>query len=57
MTRDDGPLAELILCPKCGGQKFVNKPPWVAGDQQTWSATSTNGHLCVVCNGQGVVRA
>lgn len=42
------------ICPKCNGQGVVNKPPWIAGDQDTWTSTNTT-HLCDVCNGSKVL--
>lgn len=42
------------LCPKCNGQGIVNKPPWVAGDQNTWTSTAAS-FPCDVCNGAKVL--
>lgn len=42
-------------CPKCGGQGFVAKPPWVAGDQHSWPATDTGNHSCPVCSGAKLI--
>ena len=46
----------LHLCPKCGGQGHVNKPPWIAGDQPTWMSTNTGGYTCPVCHGIGYLE-
>lgn len=42
-------------CPKCDGQGIVSKPPWIAGDQNTWTDTQTS-HTCNLCNGQMVIK-
>jgi len=46
--------AEWIKCPKCDGQGIVSKPPYVAGDQNTWTDTQTI-HTCNLCNGSMVI--
>lgn len=43
------------LCPKCGGQGFVAKPPWVAGDVHQWGDNGTGNYSCPVCHGQKVI--
>jgi rRNA maturation protein Nop10 len=45
------------ICPKCGGQKHVNKPPYIGGDQHTWVAGNTEGYKCPVCDGRGVIES
>jgi hypothetical protein len=42
------------LCPKCKGQGFVSKPPYVAGDIDTW-ASSDSSFACDVCNGNKII--
>ena len=42
------------LCPKCNGQGIVSKPPWIAGDQDTWSSTAAS-YPCDVCSGGKVL--
>ena len=42
-------------CPVCNGHKTVNKPPWIAGDQQTWYSDSTQPYPCQACNGTGII--
>ena len=42
-------------CPVCGGQKYVNKPPYIAGDQSNWVACNTGGYACPVCHGAGLL--
>lgn len=61
-TTDDYVIGEIRqqaawwqACPVCGGQKFVSKPPHVAGDQQTWSSDQAT-HKCPVCNGKGITN-
>ena len=41
-------------CPKCDGQGWVSKPPFVAGDVYGWSSTSAT-FTCNVCNGQKII--
>jgi hypothetical protein len=42
------------ICPKCNGQKHVQTPPWIAGDQETYSmGTTSNTYPCGVCAGLG----
>lgn len=43
----------IVLCPNCHGQKTVSKPPWVAGDQPTWSGTGTPLYACPTCDAKG----
>ena len=45
----------LYKCPVCNGQGSVNRPPWVAGDQQEWSDTNTGPYLCQACQGTGIL--
>lgn len=45
----------VTLCPKCGGQKHVSKPPWVPGDQAEWMGAGTETYPCTVCGGTGLV--
>lgn len=42
------------LCPKCGGQGAVSKPPYVPVDVHQWSSTQTS-FVCDVCNGAKVL--
>lgn len=42
------------LCPKCNGQGFVSKPPYVAGDIYEWSSSQTS-FVCDVCNGAKII--
>lgn len=44
----------IELCPNCKGQKWVQKPPWIAGDQNTWSSTNAQ-YDCPTCNGKGYI--
>jgi len=41
-------------CPKCDGQGTVCKPPYVAGDQYTWSSSAIN-FVCDVCEGRKII--
>jgi hypothetical protein len=42
-------------CPKCDGQGIISKPPWINGDQNTWTA-SEGSYTCNLCNGQMVIK-
>ena len=44
-------------CPVCDGTGLVSKPPWIAGDQQTWVSSSTGPWPCKACDGTGIVWA
>ena len=46
---------EWQICPKCGGQGVMSKPPWIAGDVNEWSSTSCT-HICDVCNGSKIIQ-
>ena len=57
-TRGLGPARQrggvnICLCPKCGGQRHVAKPPHIAGDQRMWVDYNTGGYRCPVCKGVG----
>ncbi len=41
-------------CPKCDGQGSVAKPPFVPGDVNEWTSSSTS-YVCTVCNGEGII--
>jgi hypothetical protein len=43
------------LCPKCLGQGIVSKPPYIAGDVNNWSSSSTS-FVCDVCNGAKIIK-
>lgn len=43
-------------CPVCNGYGKVSKPPWVAGDQHTWTSGDTALHECPACQGTGILR-
>jgi len=43
-------------CPVCHGQGTVSKPPYVAGDQKTWTANNAwDKYPCPACGGTGIV--
>ena len=48
------PCVPYQVCPKCNGQGQVTKPPYIAGDQNTWSSSSAISQ-CDVCNGQKII--
>ena len=43
------------LCPKCGGQGIVSKPPHIAGDVLEW-VSSEGVYTCNVCNGNKIIN-
>lgn len=42
-------------CPVCEGQGLVNRPPWLAGDQNTWTDNQAGPYPCKACNGTGII--
>lgn len=42
-------------CPVCHGQGLMNKPSWVAGDQDSWGGMGVGPYECRVCEGTGMV--
>ena len=46
-------MSSIVLCPNCGGQKTVSKPPYIAGDVNSWVDSGTPTYPCPTCGGQG----
>lgn len=46
----------IELCPMCGGQGTVSKPPYIDGDVHAWVDTVTGGYTCKMCRGRGYVE-
>jgi len=44
-------------CPCCDGMGKRLRPPYVAGDQDSWVASGTGLYDCVACGGTGIVWA
>jgi len=45
-----------FCCPVCNGSGTVQRPPEVAGDQETWvNSSAYNEYTCKACNGEGIV--
>jgi RecJ-like exonuclease len=44
-------------CPVCNGMGQQSRPPWVAGDAETWTTGDTSAYPCPACNATGIVRA
>lgn len=42
-------------CPVCDGQGLVSRPPWIAGDVQSWSDSHTGSYECRACHGTGLL--
>ncbi len=43
------------VCPNCNGQGKVQIPPWIAGDQSTYTTSSVGQYPCFPCGGAGIV--
>lgn len=41
-------------CPVCDGTGLTVRPPYVAGDQNSWVSNSTGPYPCKVCKGEGL---
>ena len=46
---------EIYLCPNCHGQKTVQRPPCVAGDQPVWLGSGTPVYPCPTCDAKGYI--
>jgi len=44
-------------CPVCDGTGLVTRPPWVAGDQPTWTDSQVGPYQCRACHGAGIIEA
>jgi len=42
-------------CPVCNGDGAVQRPPNIAGDQPTWTASGTPTFSCKACKGTGII--
>lgn len=42
------------LCPKCNGQGIVSRPPWIAGDIESWMS-SESSYECNLCHGKMII--
>ena len=51
----DTPVKLAYRCPACNGHGTVSRPPWIAGDQETWPASSIETYSCRACGGTGIV--
>lgn len=47
-------LTPVYKCPRCNGVGTTFRPPWVPGDQSTWSGTNTVAYTCSLCDGSGL---
>ena len=41
-------------CPVCDGTGLVSRPPWIAGDVESWDSDRTS-YECSVCNGDKII--
>lgn len=49
------PTLAVFACPVCNGHKTVSRPPWIAGDQDSWPSNGTQVYPCPACGGTGLV--
>lgn len=49
-------MSNIVLCPNCGGQKKISKPPYIAGDVNAWVSSGTSTYPCPTCEGRGWIR-
>jgi len=42
-------------CPVCDGTGLVSRPPWIAGDQESWVSSTTTPYPCKRCGGIGTI--
>lgn len=49
-------MKQIVKCPVCDGTGLVSRPPWIAGDQPTWSSTSCGPYPCKRCGGLGTLE-
>jgi RecJ-like exonuclease len=42
-------------CPVCDGTGLVSRPPYIAGDQESWHSGTAGPYPCKTCCGTGVV--
>jgi Ribonuclease G/E len=45
----------LHKCPVCDGTGKVSRPPWIAGDVEHWSTSSSEMYECKACNGECII--
>lgn len=48
-------MSQPYKCPVCDGTGKVSRPPHIAGDQETWTASRTGPYPCNACAGAGVL--
>jgi hypothetical protein len=49
-------MTNVHLCPKCGGQGIVTKPPWLPGDVPSWVSHTTAPYKCNLCEGRKFIE-
>jgi hypothetical protein len=42
-------------CPVCDGTGLVSKPPWIAGDVNSWTDSGTAPYVCQSCDGKRII--
>ncbi len=48
-------MMQPFCCPTCNGYGTVSKPPWIAGDHQTWASATVALYPCPSCKGTGTI--
>ena len=49
------PVHRPWKCPVCDGAGKVSRPPYIAGDQQSWASSGIKTYPCTSCGGTGIV--
>ncbi len=44
---------KVEMCPVCKGQKTVSKPPYIAGDVDSWTDNGSGPYPCPTCGAKG----
>jgi len=42
-------------CPVCNGMGHIWTPPYIPGDQETYTGCKIESYPCMACNGTGIV--
>ena len=42
-------------CPVCDGTGLVSRPPYVAGDVDSWTDSQTEPYQCKACGDSGII--
>jgi len=50
-------MSTPIQCPICAGTGLVSRPPWIAGDIESYTTSTTGPYPCNACGGQGYIMS